>query len=359
MIPGLLSSDFIFKAKKDGVVKSFNRETNIVELDYNDGTKDFIDLSTTFIRNSANAFYTPNKLIMKLREKDIFKKDDIVAYNDVFFKASDDGKVELLVGTLAKMAIAPIDNSFEDSTIITKNLSKKSTSRVVIAEMVRLTPTTKIKKMSKIGDHVDETTPVIEYDDFGDNSIDGFLSSSFSNKYGDIEDILPSSTKYPNYHGVIKDIEVFYNVDKEDLNPSLIKLINDFGGKYEKKLKLVGENNSYLLKQKRPEKQSLTAKEDGEGYEGVMIKFYIQSNVPLGIGDKLSYDTALKGVISNVLDDEQAPYSEHRPEEEIESVLTPTGVFSRMTHDIFYLMFTNKLLIELGRQIGEIRDGKK
>ena len=30
-----------------------------------------------------------------------------------------------------------------------------------------------------------------------------------------------------------------------------------------------------------------------------------------------------------------------------------------MTHDIFYLMATNKLLVELGRQIGEIRDGKK
>jgi DNA-directed RNA polymerase beta subunit len=63
-----------------------------------------------------------------------------------------------------------------------------------------------------------------------------------------------------------------------------------------------------------------------------MIKYYIQSNVPLGIGDKLSYDTALKGVISNVLDDKEAPYSEYRPNEEIESVLTPTGVFSRMTH---------------------------
>lgn len=359
VVPGLLSSDFIFKAKKDGTVKSFNRDTNIVELDYVDGTKDYIDLSTTFIRNSANAFYTPNKLIMRLIEKDMFKKGDIIAYNDVFFKANNDGKVELLVGTLAKMAIAPIDNSFEDSTIITKNLSKKGTSRVVIAEMVRLTPTTKIKNMSKIGDHVDETTAVIEYDDFGDNSIDGFLTNSFTDKYSEIEDILPSSTKYPNYHGVIKDIEVFYNVDKEDLNPSLVKLINDFGGQYDNKLNFVGEKNAYLLKQKRPEKQTITAKEDGEGYEGVMIKFYIQSNVSLGIGDKLSYDTALKGVISNVLDDNEAPYSEHRPEEEIECVLTPTGVFSRMTHDIFYLMFTNKLLIELGRQIGEIRDGKR
>jgi hypothetical protein len=358
VVPGLLSSDFIFKAKKDGYVKTFDNETNIVELSYVDNTSDFIDLSTSFIRNSANAFYTPNKLIMRLNENDKFKKDDIIAYNDVFFKANNKGKIELLVGTLSKVAIAPIDNSFEDSTIITKKLSQKGISRVVIPELIKLTPTTKINKMGNIGDHVDETTPIIEYDDFGDNSIDGLLTSSFNNKYGDIEEILPSSTKYPNYHGVIKDIEIFYNVDKQDLNSSLIKLINEFGGKYDKKLKMVGDNNSYKLKQKKPEKQGSGAKEDGESYEGVLIKFYIQSNVPLGIGDKLSYDTALKGVISNVLDDDEAPYSEYRPDEEIESVLTPTGVFSRMTHDIFYLMFTNKLLVELGKQIADIRDGK-
>lgn len=358
VVPGLLSSDFIFKAKQDGTIKSYDNETNIVELAYADGTIDFIDLSTTFIRNSANAFYTPNKLIMRLREKDTFKKEDIIAYNDVFFKATDTGKVELLVGTISKVAIAPIDNSFEDSTIITKKLSVKSTSRVVIPEMVKLTPTSKIKRMSKIGDKVDETTAVIEYDDFGDNSIDSMLTNSLNDKYGDY-DILPSSTKYPNYHGVVKDIEIFYNVDREDLNDSLVKLIDEFGGKYDRKLKIVGDNNSYLLKQKRPEQQGINAKEDGESYEGVMIKFYIQANVELGIGDKLSYDTALKGVISNVLDDDEAPYSEYRPEEEIESVLTPTGVFSRMTHDIFYLLFTNKLLVELGRQIGDIRDDKR
>jgi DNA-directed RNA polymerase beta subunit len=355
VVPGLLSRDFIFKAKKDGSIKKYDVENDIVEIVYTDGTTDFIDLSTSFIRNSANAFYTPNKLIMRFKEKDRFKKDDIIAYNDSFFKSKDNGEVELLVGTLAKVAIAPIDNSFEDSTIITKKLSNKGTSRVVIPEMVRLTPTSKIKRMSQIGDHVDETTAVIEYDDYGDNDFDTILGDSLEDKYGNYE-ILPSSTKYPNYHGVIKEIEVFYNVDKQDLNESLVKLINEFGGKYDKKLKFVGENNSHLIKQKRPEKQSINMKEDGESYEGLMIKFYIQSNVTLGIGDKLSYDTALKGVISNVLDDEQAPYSEFRPEEEIESILTPTGVFSRMTHDIFYLLFTNKLLVELGKKIGEIRD---
>jgi hypothetical protein len=39
---------------------------------------------------------------------------------------------------------------------------------------------------------------------------------------------------------------------------------------------------------------------------------------------------ALKGVISNLLSEESAPYSELNPEEEVEAILTPTGVFSRI-----------------------------
>lgn len=65
---------------------------------------------------------------------------------------------------------------------------------------------------------------------------------------------------------------------------------------------------------------------------------------------------ALKGVISNLLSEESAPYSELNPQEEVEAVLTPTGVFSRMTHDVFFNLVANKLLVELGRKIANIRD---
>ena len=67
---------------------------------------------------------------------------------------------------------------------------------------------------------------------------------------------------------------------------------------------------------------------------------------------------ALKGVISNLLSEESAPYSELNPKEEIEAILTPTGVFSRMTFDVFFNIAANKLLVELGRKIADIRDGK-
>jgi len=71
-------------------------------------------------------------------------------------------------------------------------------------------------------------------------------------------------------------------------------------------------------------------------------------------GDKLTFNTALKGVISKLLKQEEAPTSEYRSEEKVEAILSSTGVISRMTSDVFSLLFSNKVLIELKKQIKEI-----
>ena len=71
---------------------------------------------------------------------------------------------------------------------------------------------------------------------------------------------------------------------------SLVKLIEEHSGKFQKKLDFVGKENVYKIKQKAVDQQRPGSKEDGVNYTGVLIKFYIQSNVPMGIGDKLSFD---------------------------------------------------------------------
>jgi hypothetical protein len=72
------------------------------------------------------------------------------------------------------------------------------------------------------------------------------------------------------------------------------------------------------------------------------------------MGDKIAFTTALKGIVSKVLSDKEAPTSEHRPDEIVEAVMTPTGIISRMTADIYPIMYSNKVLVELGKQIREI-----
>lgn len=71
-------------------------------------------------------------------------------------------------------------------------------------------------------------------------------------------------------------------------------------------------------------------------------------------GDKLTYNTALKGVISKVLKEDEAPLCDYRAEDPIQAILTPTGVISRMTTDIYSTLFGCKVLVETGKQIREI-----
>ena len=76
-------------------------------------------------------------------------------------------------------------------------------------------------------------------------------------------------------------------------------------------------------------------------------------------GDKLTYSTALKGVVSRRTKIEESPISEYRPEEHVEAILTPVGIISRMTSDIYSMLFGNKVLVELGKQIKEIWEDKR
>ena len=93
---------------------------------------------------------------------------------------------------------------------------------------------------------------------------------------------------------------------------------------------------------------------EGTEYDGVLINFYIEHLDRVGVGDKITYSTALKGVVSKVLSKEESPISEYRSDEVVEGILTPTGIISRMCLDIYSIAYINKVLIELGKQIKEI-----
>ncbi|MEI2422523.1 hypothetical protein V6O07_19755, partial [Arthrospira platensis SPKY2] len=77
------------------------------------------------------------------------------------------------------------------------------------------------------------------------------------------------------------------------------------------------------------------------------------------IGDKLTFFTALKSVICDVMPEGKESFSEYRPEEEVSAYLAPDSVLKRMVGSVLDNMFENKILIELKRQCKEIYEGKR
>ena len=138
-IPYILSNDFAYKAKKDGIVESYDEKTGIVTLLYKDNTKESFDISNRLSKNSGGGFYNCQnfELLYKVGEK--FKANDVIAKNPKFF--SGDGKKEDIsytYGKLAKIAITSGDFSFEDSSMISSELAEKMSTLITMKKDITL-----------------------------------------------------------------------------------------------------------------------------------------------------------------------------------------------------------------------------
>ena len=166
------------------------------------------------------------------------------------------------------------------------------------------------------------------------------------------------------YSGVIEDIKIYSSVDTEELSPSLQKIVKAYYSKINKKKNILDkyDKNGNIVKagilfNEPTEKIKPTS--DGklkgrEVFEGVLIEFYIKYHDPIGVGDKISFYSALKSVVGEVIPEGLEPYSEYRPDEEISAFVSPGALLARMTPSAIFAIFGNKVLIELKHKLQDI-----
>ena len=73
---------------------------------------------------------------------------------------------------------------------------------------------------------------------------------------------------------------------------------------------------------------------------------------------KLTFFSALKSIIGEVVPEGYEPYTEFRPEEEISSFFAPGAILARMVPSTLTTMLGNKVLVELKRSLKDIYDAK-
>lgn len=61
--------------------------------------------------------------------------------------------------------------------------------------------------------------------------------------------------------------------------------------------------------------------------------------------------TALKGIVSTVIDEGYEPFSEYHLDEEISILMAPGAVLARKTPSVILSMFGNKVMLELKRHL--------
>lgn len=360
-IPNYMSRDFVVTAKKNGVVEAI--ENDIVIIKYSDGTYDSFSLEPRQCKNSAGGFYIEIKFETDLQVGDKVIEGQIVAYNPVTFtKNRDDKSASMNIGVLAKIAIAPTFDIYEDSVPITSKLAERLATTVVNESRAILAKEAVVQSMVKIGDHVEVGDPLITYDNSQTDPELSALWEDMEATYGEaLSENVINSVKAEK-SGVITDIKIYSAVDKDELSPTLRPIVTA----YWKKIK---KHNDTLEKYRNADDPAMLpcgqqikeipgpveakfGKILGETVnDGVLICFFIKHKDIVKKGDKLTAYTALKGIVSNVIDPGYEPRSEYRMDEEISCFLAPGAILARKTPSVILTMFTNKIIIELKRHL--------
>jgi hypothetical protein len=82
-----------------------------------------------------------------------------------------------------------------------------------------------------------------------------------------------------------------------------------------------------------------------------MFTFFVKTKSEALVGEKISFEKAVKSIVSQVVPQELAPYSHNEPSKPIECIISPISVIARQTADVMMSMYCNKCLIELKKQV--------
>jgi len=357
-VPYMISDEFAFKAKEDGVVEKIDTKNKVAIIKYKSGKQDLIDLDIVECNNSNGGFFIGQEFEMLYNEGDKFVKGAILAKNPNFFKG--DGKkddITYCLGRLSKIAITSGDFTLEDSSMITETLSEAMATKVTMRKTKILDKNATVSYIAKEGQHIKTNEPLLVFENaFNDESINDILGKIGDEFVENIAEMAKNELKC-KYTGVVTKINIYYTNEINEYSESLQNIIKSY-------INSKKTRKNLIEKYKGSGFDSLNApiidiqKEDkikGEDLvDGVMFEFFIEYYQELGVGDKIIYGTALKTIVSRVLEKGEEPYSDYRQDEIIEGILSPLSINSRMTLDIFIMGYASKALIELKRQIKEM-----
>lgn len=233
-------------------------------------------------------------------------------------------------------------------------------STPIIRKQVKvLEPNSNVEYVAKKGTHINVGDTLIKFEPaFEEAEINEFLKN-MGEEFNEQIDDMNRNLMQSKYTGVVKDVQIYYTCDYEQLSPSLKAVIDNYKKEIEKKhtklVKFFGSEAPNIILPPTEKYNAENGKIKGQDIgEAVMFEYYIEHDDVLGIGSKITYSTALKGVVSSLIPDNEAPYTESKPNEEISCMLSPISINARMTGSVWYQLYCNKVMIELTNQVKEL-----
>jgi len=351
---GYMCSDmFAYKAKDKGEVTSLTEDYMVIT--YTDKTTEFVDLRENVKKNSDGGFYGVLKLDTDLKVGDKVKPGQIIAYDKFSFSKAVGRKAnpQCNMGVLSKIAVLSTDEGYEDSAIISPWLAKAMTSEIVVKKEITLPKNTNILSIVKKGQPVQEGDPLLIFQNAFDEDDLNALLKNLADEDDDVSDLGRVRVK-SKVTGIVQDIVVYRTVEEDELSDSLKKVVKDYESSISKVKRIADKCDNDTEENFTPNYKLDTTGKLKHAKESVLIEFYLKYEDEMGVGDKLVYDRALKGVVKDIFPEGKEPTSEFRPEERVEAFLSVASINGRMVGSVLSIWSLNKIMIELDRSVKDI-----
>ncbi len=325
ILTNVLSDSFIKKSPCDGKVLKITND--IIKIKCKDGKEKIIEINPVHLK-SGSGKNTLSIFDPTIKEGQSVKNKQIIA------EGSSIKNGTISMGRTLCTAFLPYNGyNFEDGIVISESVIKNNKLTSIhgieeefeISEKDRLAFIVDLKTKTKKGDPLIKKTS------------------------GEIEELIGFDEEEQNIErignllvlkspgGIIVDIEVFSNVDKNKF-PLLISLIEKTDKRY-----------------KKPEKQKYTIK--GVPIKGILVKFIIEQEMPMGVGDKMTNRHGAKGVIALVEKEENMPLTPWG--DRVEIILNPIGIVNRMNMGQLFELYMGLISKELALRIIKLKNKEK
>jgi hypothetical protein len=349
-----IGNTYAYKARKAGVFVSLDEKAQLAKIKYDDGELAYVDMSPRSVKNSGGGFYITAQLKLNpgVEPGKRFAQDDILAHDPSYFAASDDGSTGYKSGILARIAIVALDQTYEDSLMVTSKLTRDTVALVTMARSVSLGAKTNLQGVAKVGTVVQPNDSLAVFENVTDDADVSALLARVGKEFDDAIAELTRNVAVAKYAGKVVEIRTYYNKDLDQLSPSLQKFIRLQERLADERKKAgAGAPTDEPVRANAPIRITRD-KVAGEIVDGVLIQFLIQVEDEAAPGDKFVCSSPLKGIVSRVFEDGEEPEDEEG--NQVDYITSPLSIVSRMTSDVFLAMWSNAVLVDLKKRVLEI-----
>jgi len=319
LLTNVLSDSFIKRSPCNGkVIKVTNDFIGII---CTNGKKQMVDITPVHLK-AGTGNNTLSTFIPVVKEGQTVKTNQIVAEGSCISQGT------ISLGRTLSVCYMPYDGyNFEDGIVINERLVESDSLTSLHGKEIEaeISPKDKVVYVASLGMITKKGDPLLR-------KIAGEIAELLGYEEDEENEDMDRSgdeliIKSPG--GKIVDIEVFSNLP-ENKYPKLVELIKRTNAKY-----------------KKPEKEKYSY--DGISVKGVYIKFKLEKEMKINVGDKLSNRYGGKGIISLIEKNDMMPRTPWG--ESVDIILNPLGIINRMNIGQLYEMYCGLISKTMAQKI--------